>query len=320
MSDPARHVSSPDADAPFPLRRRFYARVLPAILVFLALSVAASVYSARRVTEDVYLAIAEKRAEGIAAGVARVAPEAWRQLLAGQALNAAQHLALRSAFEEEVAEFKLQALKVYDLSRRTLFATNPRLIDRIEDSPALTAVLGGGGPAAVSHTESDGTEVYELYVPFREDGRLRAVFELYEPLSGLDGILLKAGRLPALVTAALLAALVAALVTLIHRAQNEIDHRTATIVSLRHRIERLVSRQAVAAMTELGPDDRVPTRRLVATLLYSDARGFTTFSEGQEPEVVIGLLDRLIGHSFQVSSAVCVQPSDRSWSLPWSWP
>jgi len=301
--DPGHASNPPNADAPFPLRRRFYAWVLPAIVVFFGVSVAASMYSARRVTEDVYLNIAEKRAEGIAAGVARAAPEAWRRLLAAEPLDPAQQTALRGAFAEEVVEFKLQALKVYDLSRRTLFATNPRLIDRIEDAPALHAVLAGGQPAAVSHEEPDGTQVYELYVPFRENGRLRAVFELYEPLAGLDAILLRAGRLPALVTAALLAALVAALVILIHWAQRDIDRRTATIVSLRRRIERLVSRQAVAAMSGVGQDDRVPTKRLVATLLYTDARGFTAFSEARAPEAVIGLLDKLIGLQVEIVEA-----------------
>ena len=271
--------------------------------MFLGVSVAASMYSARRVTEDVYLKIAEKRAEGIAAGVAHAAPAAWRRLLAGKSLAPTEQTTLRRAFAEEVVEFKLQALKVYDLSRRTLFATNPREIDRIEDAPALLAVLAGGTPVAVSHEEAEGTQVYELYVPFRDGDRLRAVFELYEPLSGLDAILLRAGRLPALVTAALLAALVAALMILIHWAQRDIDRRTATIVSLRRRIERLVSRQAVAAMAGVGHDERVPTKRLVATLLYSDARGFTAFSEARAPEAVIALLDRLIGLQVEIVEA-----------------
>jgi hypothetical protein len=60
-------------------------------------------------------------------------------------------------------------------------------------------------------------------VPLFDDrGRVQAVFELYEPIDRLDGILARATAAPAIVPMVLMALLVTALWRLVSRAQGDI--------------------------------------------------------------------------------------------------
>ncbi len=94
------------------------------------------------------------------------------------------------AFAIEVRQRNLAELKVYDLTRRVLYATNADEIGTSENGETLRQVIAEAQSGIVTKTLSDGTQQYELYVPVFDDiGKLRAVFELYEPVDYLDAIL-----------------------------------------------------------------------------------------------------------------------------------
>jgi adenylate cyclase len=288
---PDRETVTP-SELPFPLRRRFRRRIVPGLIGVMVVSVALSWAAANGMLKAVYLELAQHRAEGIAAGVAAAAPEAWNGLISG---GGASSPVLREAFAHEAGEFKLTRLKVYDLERRVLYATRAEDIGKIERGAALAGVIEEGQAHIVATSDPDGSQLYELYVPLLDSrGRLRAVFELYEPIGYLDAILLR-GAVPAVaVPAVLLLVLTAALWHLVGRAQVDIDQRTASLNALRRRLETFVSASAADAARGADAGGRIPSRTVRCALLYSDIRDFSGFAEGNAPEHVVSFLNDLM--------------------------
>ena len=265
---------------------------MPFLVLFIAALVALTVFGARQATEAIYLDLAQRRADTIARAVSSAAPAAWLDLMAGRGTDSPD---LHQAFANEVHELKLIRLKVYDLRRRTIYDSVPQGEGKIEEGPALRAAIERAGPSAVPRVEPDGTSVYELYVPLLDgQGRVQAVFELYEPIDRLDDILARATAVPLIVPAVLMALLVAALWRLVSRAQGDIDARTRAMVALRQRLESFVSAGATQAARGTASGGSIPSRRLTLSLLYSDVRSFTGFAETSSPEAVVAFLNQLM--------------------------
>ncbi|WP_425088014.1 adenylate/guanylate cyclase domain-containing protein [Stappia sp.] len=280
-------------EQPFPLMRQFLRRVLPGFAVFLVVLLVLVSYTANRVAKSIYLELAERRAATIARGVATVAPEAWAALLSGRG-DASPDLA--QAFAGEMRELALGDLKVYDLAGRVLFSSKADEIGARESGAPLRRVLAGEGPVVAVTQTQDGSPRYELYVPFLDDtGRLRAVFELYEPVTYLDALLRRA-TIPALAVPGLLLLLLAVtLARLVKRAQGEIDARTHALNAMRRRMATFLSRSTVtAAEHSVGDAADIASRKYVTTLFYSDLRGFTAFSEAHAPEDVVAYLNEVM--------------------------
>ena len=135
-----------------------------------------------------------------------------------------------------------------------------------------------------------GKRFHELYIPYRSDGRVAAVFELYEPAARFDALVWKVVRPVLIIPLALFLITLSTLAWLVSRAQADIDLRNNLIMSLRQRLESLVSSRAVAAM-RLGATNHMKPEKLRVTLLYSDVRGFSGFAECHSPEEVIDFLN-----------------------------
>ena len=278
-------------DAPFPLRRYFYGVVLPGLLLLIAAVVLATTQTVRSSTIEVLLQIATERAAGVAEGVSEKAGDAWHRLITDQGLNEDELAHLTEAFADEQSEARIARLKIYDTERHTIFATDHGLIGRIEDKPALLEALSGE-PSVLVENDEEGDAFYELYLPYRADGEVVAVFEIYQTMAGVDALLWKVVRPALVIPLVLFAVMLAALSWLVARAQRDIDRRTSLIVALRQRLERLVSHQAVAAMQdETGSEGAL----LDVTLLYSDVRGFTALAERSSPVETIAFLNRIVG-------------------------
>jgi hypothetical protein len=229
--------------------RKAFIRDRPFAVIALAAVGAAVGLAVKRATENAYLSHATRVAESIGADVAKKAPEPWSRLMRAETLSAADLEALLAAFAIEQAEYRLSGLKVYDLTGRTLYSTDTAEIGDVERNQTLRAVIESGRAGVVRHTEADGTETFELYVPYGEPSRPHAVFELYEPIAGglqksiRDSLWPVVGTLSALLALSLLL-----VVPVVQRAQGAINFRTAAIIEMRQRLERLVSRQAASAM------------------------------------------------------------------------
>jgi len=88
--------------------------------------------------------------------------------------------------------------------------------------------------------------------------------------------------------------LVVVLSYLIRRAQVSIDLRAARVRELSARLESFMSSSAVGAVRAAPAGTEVPLRRIEVSLLYSDVRRFTGYSETAAPEVVVAFLNRIM--------------------------
>jgi len=285
------------SEHPFPLKRLFMRRFVPAFLGFIGVFLLLIGFTAKNVTESIYLELAQRRAQTIARAVAAQSPESWNQLMAGRTLADLQSSAeaLVSAFTNEVREQNLAELKVYDLGRKVLFATHADEIGTLENGAALRSVIEHSNSEVVPKTLADGTRQYELYVPVFDDaGKLRTVFELYEPVGYLNAILTKAAIPTMAVPGVMLLVFAFALSRLVNRAQDDIDVRTHALNDLRRRIETFVSTTAVNAAKSADSTGGIESRKITTTLLFSDIRSFTSFAEKNSPEAVVGFLNQLM--------------------------
>lgn len=279
-----------ESDKPYPLKRHFTRRILPGLIVLIVLGGALTFWSTRSAVEEIYLKLAGQRAEVIVSSIKSEAPEAWARLKAGRAAQDDTDR-LRAAFEREVKELKLSALKVYDIGGRVLYSTNSAELGTLETGQALRSVVADLEPNLV-RKDGGSVPLVELYVPYLDrGGQLAAVFELYEPVGYLDNILLKSGLTVSVVPAALFLLLALTATTLVGRAQRHIDSRTRDLIEMKERLESFVSSTAVSAAREGGT---IPSERIRITLLYSDARDFTGYSEANPPERVVWYLNELM--------------------------
>ena len=142
---PARPASDEEFDKPFPLLRLFRTRFAPGFGLFIAVFLLAVGFSGKSVVERIYLELAQRRAQSIAISVAEQTPRAWADFMQGRTLTELADLheaeSLANAFSSEVAKQQLPELKVYDLTRRVLFATVPEEIGTTETGPALDGVI-----------------------------------------------------------------------------------------------------------------------------------------------------------------------------------
>jgi hypothetical protein len=142
------------SEQPFPLSRLFRRRFIPAFIGFAALFLVLLGVTAQQVTEEIYLELAQRRAQTIARAVAAAAPEPWAHLMAGRTLtelrNSADAETLSRAFTDEVREMNLPELKVYDLERRVLFATHAEEIGTSENGEALRRTISDSKSSIVT--------------------------------------------------------------------------------------------------------------------------------------------------------------------------
>lgn len=290
-------------EAPFPLKRAFYLGVLPGLLLTIAAVVLATAQTVRSATTEILLQLASDKVDGIAKGVAAAAPEVWRKLLGDGPLSSAELAQLARALADEQDESQVSLLKIYGPDRRARFSMEAAEIGNVEDKPALREALERGVSSVSVEADNQGNATYELYIPYRADGGgVATVFELYEPIAGFDALVWKVVRPVLVIPLSLFAVMLASLAWLVARAQTDINRHTSLIVSLRQRLERLVSHRAAVAM-RTGEAEHGQAQAIEVTLLYSDVRGFTSFAEQRPPSEVIDFLNRIIGVQVDVITA-----------------
>jgi class 3 adenylate cyclase len=263
--------------------------------LFVVSLVALTALSVRQAVREIHEEVVARRVAEITAEAAMKMPAAWEELLAGTAdIGLPQQEQLARVFTEAVSERGLLRLKVYDRTGETLYSTAPQDIGQVEDNEALTAAIAQGLRTLLPHKEADGSLYNEFYVPVeRPDGTVGLVMELYEPAGALRAILARALVVPTLVPGTLLVGLLFVLGFLIRRAQASIDLRAARVRELSTLLESFVSSSAVGAVRAAHGGD-VPLKRIEVSLLYSDVRRFTDFSETRPPEEVVAFLNRIM--------------------------
>jgi class 3 adenylate cyclase len=290
-------MSAYSFEQPFPILRPFLRYILPGVAFLLVISAALAAAGARILAEGVYLEQATRRAQTIDRAMNEAVPEPWRRLKSGETPHSLYRdgdgQRLLAELTREARELDLTHLKIYAASGTIQFSTDRDKIGTSDRSPAFVAASERGVNSAVYRVDADGSALYELYVLIAVSNASPVIFELYEPVEHLTTLLWRAGVAAALVPVMLLLTLMLGMSRLIVLAQRNINSRAALVTELRARLERLLSGAASQAMRHaISADGRIPTVRTRCTLLYSDIRDFTSFSEVHEPEQVVSLLNQ----------------------------
>ncbi|HEY9163433.1 MAG TPA: hypothetical protein VIN57_02395, partial [Magnetovibrio sp.] len=124
---------------PFPLKRNYYTRVIPAILFFMVILSLLLWVAFDQVTKHIYLEQAQNRTDLIVDSLKDTSPDAWAAFIAGKATEK-DLVDLGVVFTEEVEREKLISLKVYDLTGTIIYDVDPINIGRIETATSLREV------------------------------------------------------------------------------------------------------------------------------------------------------------------------------------
>lgn len=286
-------------DRPFPLQRKFRRYIVPGMLLFTLAMLVVNYYSSKAVMETIYLDMAQKRAETIKRAVSTVQPEAWKALLDGEVKSVVRgkvaYKHLYDAFASEVKELKLAKLKVYDLNAFTIYSTDAAGIGSMEQGKTLKRIIDSGKPGINLKVYPSGLEMYELYVPLLDQfGRLKAVFELYEPVTFLNEIIFREAIPTIAIPGVMLILFLISLGRLVAIAQQDIDQRTDSLKEMTRRLETFVSESALKASRKAASTISPLSTNIHCTLLFTDVRDFTGFAETQSPERVVKFLNELM--------------------------
>jgi len=287
--------SLPDYDNPYPLKRLFQRRVLPLFLLLAVAFCVAAGFGGTNLMQKVYLEFASRRAQIVHRAVMQETPAPW-QALANGALPEAVFSTpsgqkLLDILHNEEVEMSLSRLQIYGPEGVVVYSTDEKRIGFVDSSPAYRSAMYDNKRSVVRKPARDGSDLYELYVPVDLDAGGRIVIELYEPVGVLDSLLLKIAG-PAFVVPLLFLAMIAfAINELVVRAQGDIDWRTGQLARLGQQLERFVSRSTMNAARQSMESEDETSRKIDCTLLMTDIRNFTAYSEERPPEEVVEFLN-----------------------------
>ncbi|MCW9035222.1 MAG: adenylate/guanylate cyclase domain-containing protein [Rhodospirillales bacterium] len=282
-------------DEPFPLKSKFYRTALPGLIVVAALVVGLSIFSTLSAMKEVYLKLAQDRAETLVRSAIKLHPTAWDAFMQGT-LSIEDMDILRKGFQEEVHELKLDKLKIYTENGLVIYSSKVEDIGKVESGLIFKLVVRTGKAEINSVSNVGHEELLEIYLPYRhsKDSPL-LIFELYDPAGHIDSIVIRNGLLPALIPAALFIILIVLFWKQVSQGQKDIDQRTSALSSLSNKLESLVSNSAVSALRGIEGEAQIPSEKVYCTLFYSDIRDFTGFSEQKSPEAVVNFLNEIMG-------------------------
>lgn len=287
---------------PFPLARIFRTRILPAVVLILAVMAVVGVIVEVRITEKIFLNLAQSRAETVVRQVKAAEPEAWTMMERDPLSLFSDHdrlTRLDDAFALAVKSSNIARIKVYEPGGRVV--AGGAMLGALETSDGLREALISGIPNLIRKTDDHGGAVYEFYIPHKNEvGATVALLEIYEDVGYLDHLLLSNATPAIALPVVLLSLLLVWLGFVIRRAQADIDARTLALLGMRTRLESFLSGSAKGA-ARLLPDGSVPESRTIdVTLFHSDVVDFTGFSETCQPQKVVDFLNRLMGIQVEI--------------------
>lgn len=287
---------------PFPLKRHFFVYGGLLALVFYALLLYFTSELIRKSLWKQHIQIAQQKA-------AYIYNDVDADFLQSRQLTLAtipvEDKKLRMELREKITELMqgmptLAKLKLFSRDSQVLYDhLNPELegkvySDRADESfqDAIHGRIGFEVTAA-----ADGERLMEIYVPIvsSRTQALEGIIEIYEKTSGFEAFLKQSLVKVLGFPTGVFACFVIVLFILVSKADGLIVNQTALLHRIQQTMSKYLPDAAVHAISRAGGRDEALAhgKRLSMTVLFTDIRGFTAFSERSEPEVIVSKLNQL---------------------------
>lgn len=205
------------------------------------------------------------------------------------------------------SDFSIGKVKVFSYDGLTLYDSLDQ--KNVGHPYALRAEAGFrnallGQVASKVEIETNGHRFLEVYLPiFRaQTKQVVGILELYEDVTRFEKHIRTASQRVLLLPTIIFLAFNVLLFVIVAKADRLISDQTRLLLAIRHNMSKYLSSSAVEAICQAVSSQRELFRgdRRTLVILFSDIRGFTSYSEGQEPETIVKELNKI----FQIQADI----------------
>jgi class 3 adenylate cyclase len=204
----------------------------------------------------------------------------------------------KNSTDAMLAGYPIYRIKVWNTASQIIWSDDPSVIGQVHaENEELEEALEGNVESEIADLSkienAGGVEgrLLELYVPIlpRNSFEVIGVFEVYEDISDMYDTVGSAQRDAWLLIGSLMGAFYVVLFVTTANASRTLS-RLQRVAQLERYFSPAVA-QAISSMNGMSRRDGTPlTARVVATVMFTDIRGFTRHTEDMEPEDVVTLL------------------------------
>ncbi|MDX8382645.1 MAG: adenylate/guanylate cyclase domain-containing protein [Ghiorsea sp.] len=211
---------------------------------------------------------------------------------------------LKQLFRDKVeslikTDFSFAKVKVFSSSGVVLYNHK----DAANEGTLYDAVQGDGFQAALRGdtfsklVDDNDKRFMELYLPTHENNatEVGGVLEIYEDVSRFEDRVDEALEQALFIPTLIFIGFNILLFIIIFKADAVISSNTNLLINVRKQMEKYMSSSATEAIYSAVSQEKELFRGEMQTIVtfFSDIRGFTSYSENQEPEVVVSEINRL---------------------------
>lgn len=220
--------------------------------------------------------------------------------------------ALMDSFHKEItavvsSDFSIGKVKVFTSKGLTLYDSldqkNVGQPYAARTEEGFRAALRGQAASKVE-IEDNGHRFMEVYLPVlkTETTQVVGILELYEDVTRFEKHIRSASRKVLLLPTLIFISLNLLLFIIVAKADRLISDHTKLLIAIRHNMAKYLSSSAVEAICRAVSTKRELFRgeRQELVILFSDIRGFTSYSETQEPETIVKELNKI----FQIQADI----------------
>jgi len=212
--------------------------------------------------------------------------------------------ALKQDFRHKVeklikTDFSFAKVKLFSHSGIVLYdykdaSKEGSLYNAVQGEGFQTALQGG----TFSKLEDDGDKRFmELYLPTHVKGatEVGGVLEIYEDVSRFEAHVDTALEQALFIPTLIFIAFNILLFVIVLKADKVISANTSLLINVRQQMEKYLSKSATQAIYSAVTEEKELFRGEMQTIVtfFSDIRGFTSYSENKEPEVVVREINQL---------------------------